>query len=152
MSGSSCGGPAGARLIRGAGPRKAQNPRPCKLENVPLASHSAPWQRTASGLVLCLLAALFAVEAKMAWYCPDGTPAVQISAAKLQPATAPRIVAHALAATRTAPHFPGVEIAVLPGLMPVVTSRAWRPASARPAAPVPSRFFFYLFFRPPPAR
>ena len=40
----------------------------------------------ALGIVLCLLAAVFAFEAKVAWYSPAGSPSAQISALKLQPA------------------------------------------------------------------
>jgi hypothetical protein len=58
------------------------------------------------GSVLCLLAAIFAFEAKLAWFSPAGTPCAQISAAKLQPADAPRLIAQVLAAPHAWPHFP----------------------------------------------
>lgn len=56
------------------------------------------WRLSVVGVTLCLLAALFAFEAKIAWFSPAGTPTAQISAAKLQPADAPRLIAQALAA------------------------------------------------------
>jgi hypothetical protein len=53
---------------------------------------------TALGVVLCLLAAVFAFEAKLGWFSPAGSPPAQISSAKLQPADAPRLLAEALTA------------------------------------------------------
>jgi hypothetical protein len=48
-------------------------------------------------IVLCLLAAVFAIEAKVAWFSPAGSPPAQISAAKLLPADAPKHIADTLA-------------------------------------------------------
>jgi hypothetical protein len=45
---------------------------------------------TALGIVLCLLAAVFAIEAKVAWFSPAGSPSAQISSSKLQSADATR--------------------------------------------------------------
>src|ERR1700693_272133 len=59
------------------------------------------WQLTVLGMLLCLLAALFAIEAKVAWFGPYGSPTAQISSAKLQPPDAPKI-----AAPIDAPSFP----------------------------------------------
>jgi hypothetical protein len=56
------------------------------------------------GAVLCFLAAAFAFEAKLAWFSPSGTPVAQISASKLQPADAPRLMAQALAAPAATLH------------------------------------------------
>jgi hypothetical protein len=55
------------------------------------------WRFTGLGVVLCLLAALFSFEAKIAWYSPAPAQAA-ISAAKLQPAKAPHFVYRALGA------------------------------------------------------
>jgi len=58
------------------------------------------------GVVLCFLAAIFAFEAKLAWFSPAGTPTAQISFAKLQPSDAPKLIAQALAAPDASQHFP----------------------------------------------
>src|ERR1700750_184821 len=65
-----------------------------------------PWWLCAVGAVLCLLAALFAFEAKLAWYNPPSTPFAEISATKLQPTDAGKLVAQVLAIPHTAQHFP----------------------------------------------
>jgi hypothetical protein len=60
---------------------------------------------TAFGVILCLLAAVFAIEAKVAWFSPEGSPRAQISASKLQPADAPRLIAQALDSPAGTPHI-----------------------------------------------
>jgi hypothetical protein len=60
----------------------------------------------ALGLVLCLLAAVFAVEAKLAWYSPAGTPSAPISAEKLQRADASKLIVQALTSPAASQHFP----------------------------------------------
>ena len=66
---------------------------------------------TAIGAVLCVLAAMFAIEAKVAWYSPAGSPSSQISAAKLQPAEAPRQIAQAIGSPAPVqPFFPEVGL------------------------------------------
>src|SRR5436305_6900250 len=111
----------------------------------------ARWQSTVLGMLLCLLAALFAVEAKVAWYGPAGSPCVQISSAKLQPADTPR-----LAAPIDAPSFP---IAWLPQVAAILAfAMIWRRAGILPrhfspfVVPGSPRYFSSLFFRPPPVR
>jgi hypothetical protein len=51
---------------------------------------------TALGIALCLLAAVFAIEAKVAWFSPAGSPSAQISASKLQTADTTRESGHAV--------------------------------------------------------
>lgn len=53
------------------------------------------WRLIAFGAVLCLLAAVFAFEAKIAWYGSTAAD-THMSAAKLQPSEAPRLVSKAL--------------------------------------------------------
>ena len=107
------------------------------------------WQLTVLGMFLCLLAALFAVEAKVAWFGPDGSPSAQISASKLQPADAPKV-----ATPIDAPSFPTAwlsEIAVI-----LAFALNWRRISVLPRQrwssriPASPSFFPSLFFRPPP--
>lgn len=107
---------------------------------------------TILGIVLCLLAALFAIESKLAWYEPVGSPTFQISASKLQAAEAPRLVAQALASSLPAPHLqevPGI-LAII--LVICVTRGAPLPQKAATARPISFSFSPHLFFRPPPAR
>jgi hypothetical protein len=100
--------------------------------------------------VLCLLAALFAIEAKCAWYSPEGSPMVQVSAAKLQPADSPRLLAQVLSPA-TLPVFP--EVAVLFAFALTATVVHITPAWARRSAKVSALASFspFLFFRPPPS-
>jgi hypothetical protein len=62
------------------------------------------------GGVLCLLVASFAFEAKLACYSPDSSPAAQISAAKLQPADAPKLIAQTLSAPSVLHHLPAEPV------------------------------------------
>lgn len=103
------------------------------------------------GLALCLLAALFAVEAKLAWYRPDGSTASQISASKLQRADAPRLVAKALASSELVPHSLGIAAMVGLALMLGLASRTLQLVEARPAAFLSFELSPHLFVRPPPA-
>src|SRR5258708_4777380 len=108
------------------------------------------WQLTVLGILMCLLAALFAVEAKVAWFGPDGSPTAQISASKLQPADAPKV-----ATPIDAPSFPTAwlsEIAVIlafaPNLRRVSSLPRQRWSCRIPGSP---SLFPSLFFRPPPS-
>ena len=107
------------------------------------------WQLTGLGILLCLLAALFAVEAKLAWFGPEGSPAAQISASKLQPADAPKIPSQN--------HLPAFPVALFLQLAAVLvlvtmgrgTTGAHRPIPERVLLGLPG-FNHSLFFRPPP--
>lgn len=101
------------------------------------------------GMVLCLLAALFAIEAKLAWYIPDGAPASQLSASKLQTADAPRLVAQVVAGTLAPLYFIGIFL--------LATLAWWHAQTAAErlahADLLPRQFAAYtspLFSRPPP--
>lgn len=109
-------------------------------------------QLTVVGIVLCLLAALFAVESKIAWFGPNGGTAAQISASKLQASPAPRLVMQALAETLQTQHFPQSATVVLLLLMLGATRFLPRPAEGRAVCVPSSNFSPQLFFRPPPAR
>jgi len=103
------------------------------------------------GIALCLLAVLFAIEAKLAWYGSDSGPASQISASKLQPADAPRLVAQAIASSELIPHLSGTTAFVSLTLIIGVARWALRPVEALPVQSSFSGFSTHLFFRPPPA-
>jgi hypothetical protein len=114
------------------------------------------WRLIALGTVLCLLAAAFAFEAKIAWYSSAAAD-THISAAKLQPTKAPRLVAQALIKQAAGPRA---------DLAPLISQFAWFVvfASLAAASIHIRRFDFDLiqahmvpgvspsrFSRPPPA-
>lgn len=106
---------------------------------------------TILGLVLCVLAALFSMEAKLAWYIPSSNPATQISASKLQQADAPRMIAHALSSSDCpVPHLPELAKIVAFVRLTVEPGRIWRTADTRPERLLSDNFSPHVFFRPPP--
>ena len=110
------------------------------------------WRLSVVGLVLCLLAAVFAFEAKIAWFSPPGTPPAQISATKLQPADAPRLIAQALATpmSQHLPADPPLLLAVAP-LLALRSPFAFRESAADSIkAYASSSFSPPMFRRPPP--
>lgn len=107
------------------------------------------WRLFALGAVLCLLAAVFAVEAKMAWYIPNGNVRVELSSTKLQAADASRQPGQVLAAPGPVPHFPVELLLFLSFAAAVPALFIPRFAQIPPAAACPS-FSSPHFFRPPP--
>ena len=107
---------------------------------------------TAFGIALCLLAALFAVEAKMAWYIPAGSANAQISSGKLQLADGSKIFAHA--AVAQAPPTPdfheNAAVVTLALLCLAAMSVVARTVPSRPQVSAAPGFSVSLFFRPPP--
>jgi hypothetical protein len=101
--------------------------------------------------VLCVLAALFAIEAKLAWYGPDSSPASHISASKLQPTEAPRLVAQAIASSDSIAHFPAVLQIIAVSLVMGATPVAPRSADVPPVRLIAVGFSPQAFFRPPPS-
>jgi hypothetical protein len=106
----------------------------------------------AVGGVLCLLAASFALEAKLACYSPASSPAAQISATKLQPANAPKLIAQALSAPSVLHHLPAEPIFVnsvapLGALALLSLAESLRDEFKLQDSP---SFSPYLFRRPPP--
>jgi hypothetical protein len=53
-----------------------------------------PFKREVLAFGLCILAFVFAFEAKLAWYSPPGDPGIQISAAKALRADSPSMISH----------------------------------------------------------
>ena len=102
-------------------------------------------------VVLCLLAAVFAIEAKVAWFSPAGTPPAQISASKLQAADAPEHIAQALAAPIDLHYVPaqGFLLVVLAVLL-TATLRQRRQVRRRVKVSACPSFSPSLFLRPPP--
>jgi hypothetical protein len=106
---------------------------------------------TAPGAVLCLLAALFAIEAKVAWFSPAGSPSAQISAAKLQPTDAPRHIAQALTAPDLLHFSPEIPLLLLLLALLMAAPAVFHSANDRVAIASPG-FYSSLFRRPPPQR
>jgi len=107
---------------------------------------------TALGIVLCVLAALFAVEAKIAWFSPAGSATALISNDKACPVEPPKAHHHRF----SAPAPQGHDIAGTAMLFAaVILSAASATVVVRPA-PFHSRvsaspgFTAALFVRPPP--
>lgn len=107
------------------------------------------WRITALGAVLCLLAAAFAMEAKLGWYSSNGQARVEFSSVKLQPADGPRQIVQALTTPAPASHFPGELPLVLAFAALVLIIFVPRLADF-PPAPAWSSFSPAHFFRPPP--
>lgn len=101
---------------------------------------------------LCLLAFLFAVEAKTAWYGPVAGLGSNVRASKAMPADAPHIIDHGVPTPD--PVHPLVSFLLLPALA-LLYAAANRPRRAEVAGirlrPSLSAFSSHLFRRPPPA-
>ena len=110
------------------------------------------WRLTALGVVLCLLAAAFSFEAKIAWYLPAAAH-THISAAKLQPAEAPKLVAQALAfpAHPIHPDSQLAWLAVFALLAAALAPRRHTDPDLTQASKSPG-FSPFRFSRPPPTR
>jgi hypothetical protein len=100
------------------------------------------------GLLFCALVALFAVEAKLAWYGPDAGPASQISASKLQPTEAPRIPAEVLSFAAPVLHIAAIALIVAVLAFSELFARSGEADGTRQ---VPLGFSPQVFFRPPPS-
>lgn len=101
------------------------------------------------GAALCLLAAAFAVEAKLGWYSPNDNVRVQFGSIKSQPADAARYSIEALTLPASAPHSNGGLVLLLASpavlLFNVIPGFAEIHPVAAPFSSFPSHFY-----RPPP--
>lgn len=108
---------------------------------------------TALGMVLCLLAALFAVEAKIAWFSPAGSGAAQVSAAKARPAEQPKpLPVRFTLLDAPSQDFARVE-ALLASVLVLVTAAVFfaRVLPERKQVTLSPAHTAALFFRPPPS-
>jgi hypothetical protein len=118
-------------------------------------SASRNFKRTALAVGLCVLAFVFAMEAKMAWYSTAGGSGTEIAAAKARAADLPEVVAHGIPAPD--PVHPQVFFVFLAAL---TAASLWKPdvLSGRRfvhsdlAISSVAYFSSNLFFRPPPVR
>ena len=107
---------------------------------------------TALGILLSLLVALFAVEAKIAWFSPAGSANAQISSAKASPAE-PSKGLFLRAAWPAPPARDFTETATLAAavfLLAVASTLVVRFASPRLRVSASPAFSASLYFRPPP--
>jgi hypothetical protein len=131
-----------------------ENPQNGKLLSMQggfLIRHS---RLTALGIMLCLLVALFAVEAKIAWFSPAGSASAQISFAKARPAETPRMPSQRFVSPAPPAHdFAGTAIllAVAWLLLAAATAGFYPVVPARQQVCLSPGFTTSLFIRPPPA-
>jgi hypothetical protein len=107
---------------------------------------------TALGIMLCVLAALFAVEAKIAWFSPAGSGNAQISFAKARPAEQPKGLAQRFHSQSPPSNDFAAEATLFTAtlLLAVPAIVVVRPAPARWQVSASPGFSAALFFRPPP--
>ena len=107
---------------------------------------------TALGILLCLLAALFAVEAKIAWFSPARSSTAQISYDKARPAEPPKALPERFTSPSPLPHdFAQPATLVAAALLLAITATSVvRLAPVRPQVSASPGFSASLFFRPPP--
>lgn len=115
---------------------------------------SPQMRRNTLALGLCLLAVLFALEAKTAWYGFANGRSSDVQSQKARPADLPAVVSHGVSTLPPAT-FPLALI-----FLASVTAIAWTDARFLPGVdvdfnhlPVSAASYFSsgLFFRPPPA-
>jgi hypothetical protein len=129
--------------------RKSTNGKLKNMQGGFMIRHS---RLTALGILLCLLAALFALEAKLAWYSPAGSAGAQISYAKARPAEPSKALPQRFAS----PDAPASDFAGTANFIPAALLLAVAPAfvltiaSAHPKVSVSPGFCSSLFYRPPP--
>jgi hypothetical protein len=109
--------------------------------------------RVALACGLCLLAVVFAVEAKTAWFGPAVGPGSAVRAAKALPADMPRVIEHGVPVPD--PIHPHIPFAMLRAFCATPLSGADVPAQewfAHRYVPVSLAAYFspQIFFRPPP--
>lgn len=116
---------------------------------------SLPIQRSVLAMALCILAFLFAFEAKLAWYSPAGLASNQVSAAKALPVDTPALVSHGAPAPDRALAliaFSGIAILVAVCAAISEISRIRSGSSGHPSRFIPLYLLSPIDFRPPPAR
>jgi hypothetical protein len=132
--------------------RKSTNVKLLNMQGGFLIRHS---RLTALGIMLCLLVALFAVEAKIGWFSPAGSASAQISFVKARPAELPRMLSQGFESPAPPAHdFAGTAmLLVVAWLLLLAPSSVgfYRVFTARPQVCVSPGFTASLFFRPPPA-
>lgn len=110
-------------------------------------------RRSALAVGLCLLAVLFALEAKFAWYGPASGPLTSIQSAKARPADLPELVPHG-ASVQADAHLQFALLCISATAAALTKAESFRRldlASKRQSPFATTYFSPGLFFRPPPA-
>ncbi|MGD0154455.1 MAG: hypothetical protein ABSB50_00060 [Terracidiphilus sp.] len=115
---------------------------------------SLPYRRAPLAFGLCLLAFLFSIEAKTAWYGPFAGFGSSVREAKALPMATPEVVEHGVPAPD--PAHPRLTFAILPAAAVISLAAARLPVGGeivRNRLPLYTSAFFSPnnFFRPPPA-
>jgi hypothetical protein len=115
---------------------------------------SGQLRRTVLAFGLCFLAFSFAMEAKLAWYGPQGGFGSDVRAAKALPADVPALVPHGAPAPD--PIHPLISFALLLAFAAgcALADVLLENEAAQNHLPVSAASYFspHNFFRPPPAR
>lgn len=107
----------------------------------------------ALGVMLCLLATLFAVEAKMASYNAAGVSASEISAGKLQPTEGTKALPLAVSSSVLIDTSIDDAMQMVGGVLSLLTATAlFGILPKRVSVSASPSFSASLFFRPPPIR
>jgi hypothetical protein len=125
-----------------------------RLRFMTQAFTSSHLRRSALAAGLCLLAFLFALEAKLARYSPASGPLVAIQSAKARPADLPELVSHGVSAHPEAPlQFALVYVSALTAIVYAIGEFHCRfdVGYRRRSLFATTYFSPGLFFRPPPA-
>jgi len=115
---------------------------------------SAETRRTTLALVLCLLAVLFAVEAKTAWYGPTTAPGGNVQSQKARPADLPAVVSHGVSNSPRITFALALIFLASAGAIASMVAGSFPGAKAHSSRIQVSAAHYFspgLFFRPPPA-
>lgn len=102
------------------------------------------------GILLCLLAAVFAVEAKLAWYSPNNTARVELSASKLAGDDAPRLVGNLVSTPAPVPGLVPQALLFAAFVLVAIAVFAAGPSPAPVKTCTHSGFILPQYLRPPP--
>jgi hypothetical protein len=111
------------------------------------------FQRIVPALGLCILAFLFAFEAKLAWYSPPRDPGSQVAAAKALRADSPALISHGNSAPERVQQHAAATVLALVSALPLAPSDPFGNLLALSAdRSVRSLVFLVpsIGFRPPP--
>ncbi len=114
---------------------------------------SPSYRRAPLAFGLCLLAFLFAIEAKTAWYGPAAGFGGSVRAAKAQPMASPEVVEHGVPKpdpTHPSAAFALLSQAVTPMLVGLSSRALGGVLPSRHLRPLYAGFSYSNLFRPPP--
>lgn len=104
----------------------------------------------AFGILFCMLAAVFAVEAKLGWYSPDTTARVELSASKLSGDDAPKLIGNLVSTPAPAPGLVPQAVLFVAAVLAAAIVFVGEPSAAPRQACASSSVFPPQFLRPPP--